>query len=67
MDFKAYEEVICMTITGQRLKGKTDVQLTPEQRGFELHRSTYVWFFFQQIHITLACNPWMVESTDAEP
>lgn len=37
------------------------IQLTPDQHGFELPKSTIIWIFFQLIH-TIALN----ESANAE-
>lgn len=38
---------------GKISRQKYLLQLTPEQRGFKLHRFTYMWIFFQRIHIVL--------------
>ena len=43
------------------------VQLTLEQHGFELHRSTYTCIFFSVAHFTVLHNISLVESVNAEP
>ena len=42
------------------------IQLTLEQHGFELCRSTYRRIFFPTVNTVVLHDPWLVESMDAE-